>query len=206
MRGTSSSNHPSSHSIHAITAMNQKTPAAADCNHVTCRMWLAVATNANVWRRPCYHSLDVTLRDRPFFEPMTGSLGTTPSIHHQLDSAGDSSAPACCTLASAPNPDYTRNSPPPLSHCAASFCTVNSKAPGGHGGSNSRLPPPTPALSPLHQVDEFKDFAGPGIKAAALQQESKRASRDTPLYQHVRQGFESTKIREVHGCCTLQRL
>jgi hypothetical protein len=51
------------------------------------------------------------------FEPMTGSLGTTPSIHHQLDSAGDTSAPACCTLASAPNPDYTRNSPPPLSHC-----------------------------------------------------------------------------------------
>jgi hypothetical protein len=26
----------------------------------------------------------------------------------------------------APNPDYTRSSPPPLSHCAASFCTVNS--------------------------------------------------------------------------------
>jgi hypothetical protein len=51
-----------------------------------------------------------------------------------------------------------RNSPPPLSHCAASFCTVNSKAPGGHRGSNSRLPPPTPALSPLHQVDEFKDL------------------------------------------------
>jgi hypothetical protein len=112
------------------------------------------------------HSLDVTLREhRPFFEPMTGSLGTTPSIHHQLDSAGcrhgDCSAPACCTLASAPNPNYTRNSPPPLSHCAASFCTVNSKAPGGHGGSNSRLPPPTPALSPLRQVDEFKDFPGP---------------------------------------------
>jgi hypothetical protein len=108
------------------------------------------------------HSLDGTRREhRPFFEPMTGSLGTTPFIHHQLDSASDSSALARCTLASAPNPDYTRNSPPPLSHCAASFCTVNSKAPGGHGGSNSRLPPPTPALSPLHQVDEFKDFPGP---------------------------------------------
>jgi hypothetical protein len=26
----------------------------------------------------------------------------------------------------APNPDYTRSSPPPLSHCAASFCTINS--------------------------------------------------------------------------------
>jgi hypothetical protein len=91
---------------------------------------------------------------------MTGSLGTTSSINHQLDSASDSSALASCTLASAPNPDYTRNSPPLLSHCSASFCTVNSKAPGGHGGSNSRLPPPTPALSPLHQVDEFKDFPG----------------------------------------------
>jgi hypothetical protein len=111
------------------------------------------------------HSLDVTLREhRPCFEPMTGSLGTTPSIHHQLDSAGcrhgDSSAPACCTLASAPNPDYTRNSPPPLSHCAASFCTVNSKAPGGHGGSNSRQPPPTPALSPLH-LNAVLDQEGP---------------------------------------------
>jgi hypothetical protein len=30
----------------------------------------------------------------------------------------------------APNPDYTHSSPPPLSHCAASFCTVNSTAPG----------------------------------------------------------------------------
>jgi hypothetical protein len=113
-----------------------------------------------------HHSLNVTLREhRPFFERMTGSLGTTPSIHHQLGSAGcrhgDSSAPARCTLASALNPDYTRNSPPPLSHCAASFCTVTSKAPGGHGGSNSRLPPPSPALSPLHQVDEFMDFPGP---------------------------------------------
>jgi hypothetical protein len=48
---------------------------------------------------------------------MTGSLGTTPPIHHQLDSASDSSAPACGTLASDPNPDNTRNSPPPLSHC-----------------------------------------------------------------------------------------
>jgi hypothetical protein len=39
----------------------------------------------------CYHvhSLDVTRREhRPFFEPMTGSLGTTPSIHHQLESTG----------------------------------------------------------------------------------------------------------------------
>jgi hypothetical protein len=95
---------------------------------------------------------------------MTGSLGTTPSIHHQLDSASDSSAQACCTLASAPNPDYTCNSPPPLSHCAASFCTVNSKAPGGHCGSNSRLPPPTPALSPLHQVD----FPGHSLSCVTL--------------------------------------
>jgi hypothetical protein len=28
---------------------------------------------------------------------MTGSLGTTSTIYHQLDSASDSGAPACCT-------------------------------------------------------------------------------------------------------------
>jgi hypothetical protein len=79
------------------------------------------------YQKAVHHSLDVTLRGhRPLFEPMTGSLGTTPSIHHQLDSASDSSALACCTLASAPNPDYTRNSPPPLSH------TRNSPPPLSH--------------------------------------------------------------------------
>jgi hypothetical protein len=51
------------------------------------------------------HSLRRELH--PFVEQMAGSLSTTPSIHHQLDSASDSSAPACCTLASAPDPDYT---------------------------------------------------------------------------------------------------
>jgi hypothetical protein len=55
----------------------------------------------------------------------------------------------------APNPDYTRSSPPPLSHCAASFCTVNFCS---RPGSNSRLPPTTPAPSPLCQVNEFKVF------------------------------------------------
>jgi hypothetical protein len=35
--------------------------------------------------KPQVHSLDVTLREhRPFFEPMTGSLGTTPSIHRSI--------------------------------------------------------------------------------------------------------------------------
>jgi hypothetical protein len=120
---------------------------ACACYHQYSSEALSEALRAELFQslppHPTVHSLDVTSREhRPFFEPITGSLGTTPSIHHQLDSAGcrhgDSSAPACCTLASAPNPDYTRNSPPPLSHCAASFCTVNSKAPGGHGGSNSR--------------------------------------------------------------------
>jgi hypothetical protein len=45
------------------------------------------------------HILNVTT---PIFEPTTGSLGTTSTVYHQLDSVSDSSAPACCTMASAP--------------------------------------------------------------------------------------------------------
>jgi hypothetical protein len=54
------------------------------------------------------HSLDVTLREhRPLFKPMTGSLGTTPSIHNQLDSVTlhvlsasvTLQAACCCTCA-----------------------------------------------------------------------------------------------------------
>jgi hypothetical protein len=55
----------------------------------------------------------------------------------------------------APKPDYTRNSPPPLIATAR-----HPSAPSilcSWPGSNSRLPPPTPAPSPLCQVDEFKD-------------------------------------------------
>jgi hypothetical protein len=38
-------------------------------------------------------------------------------------------------------------------------------------GSNSRLPPPTPAPSPLCQVDEFKDFPGHSIWPALYREQ-----------------------------------
>jgi hypothetical protein len=92
-----------------------------------------------------HHNFDDTLREhRPFFRANDRLIGQPPNpsaISHQLDLASDSSAPACCTMATAPEPDYTRNSPPPLSHCAASFCIVNSKAPGGHRNKQQGNPP-----------------------------------------------------------------
>jgi hypothetical protein len=137
------------------------------------------------------------------FESLRWLRACSATHSDKLDAA---TSITCCTLASAPNPDYTRNSPPPLSHCAASFCTVNSTA---HRAANRQLVAPAYLLTwRIHAITVLLHSFNPLAGTASTTEKVRHALNVSDIKQdlfgeRVRKYCAPTGSTWCHFCRTI---